>query len=354
MVKHDQAHEALKLYRDRPTRQIGLPPTFVIRALSDLGEFDQFDLNIEGKLHEIFDTYGVNLKKTSSSSLSEIYWLTRYALLREKGKLSDTHITVLRNLSINAKGPALTQIPSLIAVAEAMSGFTIMDERMRRAALKSGNELRILLGANSDFLGKPQTFKLNQIAVVQDNWSEEILNSGLADKPLSIMVKKTQGRIKHLHGRALGTINQAIERLPGEVMIDGGGLDLDTQILLFRSFTHEFYKPLREAILRDFDSLNLLNSLFGSVVEAMTIIPKELEVKNLRHRLDRDTRSWVSGFIAFADQARLLPLIFEQLERHSINPKTWQVCDSFKAWDMALCKGRSSLWQPKNKRQELS
>jgi len=110
LVAQGHAMRALELYRHRPTRQPGMPPTFVIRALVSLG--DLYGEMVEPKkvLLELSQHLAKRQRKIPRQAVERLYWLTRLEMLKGDQLLS-LHLELLRdacrNLKFNQQNGAL-------------------------------------------------------------------------------------------------------------------------------------------------------------------------------------------------------------------------------------------------------
>lgn len=96
LVAQGRGPRALAIYRERPTRERGIPPTFVIRALAQTGDWDNDDVQGDKVLEELrrhVRIRGGNLQRVMAERL---YWLTRLEMLRQP-ELKRAHVEVLRD-----------------------------------------------------------------------------------------------------------------------------------------------------------------------------------------------------------------------------------------------------------------
>lgn len=348
MVKADRAREALDLYLARPTRPPGLPPTFVIQAQADLGEWDERITDIDAILEREADDW-LRRKSLGPEALSRIYWITRLAL-QAHGRLSSPHAALLRDASETATGPGLSTLPALLAIAEAIHGEPIMAGRMRAQALKTDAAGRTLL---SPFRGSvPATLDLFDagIAVVQSDWLQRVaLMQEAMPNPADVArLRELQSRIDALHARPIAQVNQLFNKMRERVRIEPAAVrDPDGAVLLFRGLVPEFHRPLREALLALCENGTADQELRGLVDAAfnrMSIRPAELEPSIFYRRLRVNPRAWCTAFISYADRCRLLPGVCELLARYSGDKKIGRIASSFLAWESALFRGTPSDW----------
>jgi hypothetical protein len=353
MVRDDRAREALELYRSLPTRPKGHPPTFVIQAQADLGEWDRRHVDVEAILKEESDVWLAS-KPLSPEALSRIYWLTRFALLEKDGRLSRPHIDLLKKICPLVKGTGLNRLPALLAVAEGISGALIMDSRMYSSALKTEAAGRVILVKHSQlkFRLKPVLVLDGQLAVTQRDWWARI--AGVSNEAFwlatdAARLQHLQARMDRLHARPIARVNQLFDQVRDQALIRPDALSMPGAVLLLRGMTTEFHRPLREALLavsNDGRAGALTRSLLNPILEKMSIRPLELDPENFYQRLEKNPQAWYSAFIAYADRCRLLPSLCERLKSVTDDGnKLKRVVTSFLAWDKALSGGIASGWQ---------
>ena len=289
-------------------------------------------------------------ERHSPDDLSQIYWLTRLALQQQKGWLSGLHVDVLHQVSQSARGPGLTQLPALIVVAEATMGRPIMLARMRQASLKAGSEARLLLGLGLDLGEFPNLeMAVGQLAVVQADWLSTLTTSrqiGLAI-PL-LRLDSVQKALTDLNVQPIADANGLFDGLKEDIPLLPNGLKHWELALLCRGRTPEFHRPMREALLTicgDGIVGPLTRTVIDPVLHAMTIRPAEMRPNVFYERLAGNPRAWAAALIGFADQARLLPLLAQRLAELAPAENARKIAESFLAWDRALCRGGSSLWE---------
>lgn len=120
LVTQGRGRRAIELYRERPTREPGAPPTFVIRALADTAQWDTGEVRPEAVLDELRADMARRKSGIGRSTVDRLYWLTRFELLRAC-RLCTSHEALLRDacarLAFNAQNGALM---GLVATAEAL------------------------------------------------------------------------------------------------------------------------------------------------------------------------------------------------------------------------------------------
>lgn len=121
LVAQGRSARALEIYRDRPTRDKGVPPTFVIRALAQTGDWAGDDVDAAQVVRELrrhFDARGANMQQPM---VERLYWLTRVEMLRTPA-LDRAHVDLLRDTCRTLKfRPRDGALFGLVGVAEAQA-----------------------------------------------------------------------------------------------------------------------------------------------------------------------------------------------------------------------------------------
>lgn len=121
LVAQGRSPRALQMYRARPTREPGAPPTFVIRALALTGDWQDGEVESARVLAEVrrqFQARGGNLQRTM---VERLHWLTRLELLR-RDALEHDHVELLRDVCRTLKfRPQNGALLGLVGLAELQS-----------------------------------------------------------------------------------------------------------------------------------------------------------------------------------------------------------------------------------------
>lgn len=367
LVKRGDAWPALELYRSRPTRPFGVPPTFVLQALADTAEWwtgeAHADLVME-QLQEVSPPVG----RLSGRLLSRLYWITRLRLLSEE-RLSPYHIDVLRWL---CRGISPGVFPSLIAVAEAFHGVhTAPDSWIRgKGAVEAHTRLYLVraLRFGDAIYWRPN---LEALTVAQADWWNRLRQdaAGLADLDhtkfsyAEDMLRRLNGAPYAEVGRALRelrTIRPALALRPKHPNFVAGA------VLLLRGTTIEFHRPLRAALIEALyghpsvrDSVRRkahlpyrheIRFLLEDLCSSMTIVPREFLPQHLWGMVESNPEDWIGALVSFADRARLLPELCVRCLGPDIDDsrpefqRLKRVAKSFLAWDRAISGPEGSGW----------
>jgi hypothetical protein len=355
LVEADKAREALELYDRSPTRPDGHPPTFILQALADLGEWDSGLANIESIVGSEGDAW-LEPRSLRPPDLSRIYWTTRLAMLAGNGRLSPSHAYVLRRVSSDARAAKLTALAELVGVAEAISGERIMEEPMRSYALRQEATPRVVLTAWMEAVANYASLEVGDLAVAQTDWWKRIerwkhpfegWQDAFSNKAGINRLQRVQAQIDGLAGEPMAQVNLTFGRLKERIEVVPSKLRKEQRVLLLRGQTIEFHRPLREALLvycADRKAGPLVRSVFYPTLVRMSIWPAEMNPETFFRRIEANPHAWCTAFVSFADRCRLLPSLCESLLERNDNAKARRVASSFLAWDRAIGDGHQSDW----------
>lgn len=342
LVGDDRAAEALAMYRERPTREPGAPPTFVIQAVADLGEWDCEDIAISAVVEDLSSKLS---PRSVNANIDRIYWITRFALQRDTGKLERSHIDLLQTVCNYLTGPGLATLPPLLAVAEAFCDERLMSPRMMGGIRGNEGEGRIYLVRRQQLNAD---LAIGQFAVTQRDWLARIRRTRAVASVEAL--SWVQRQIDDLHGQPIAMVNQQFMKLREGIEIDWNGRDMSAGTLLLRGMTAEFLRPLREGMAGVIaeGGTERLRPILDRTTMAMTVRPAELEPDTFHERLRANPRAWLSAFVSYADRSRLLPgLCADLAETLASSDVTGagvaRVARSYLAWDEAL--GGGSDWR---------
>jgi hypothetical protein len=365
LVRGGRAEQALALYRQRPTRAPGLPPTFFIQALADSSEWDTNEVNAAALVEEVKTACEQSGKRLSGTLLSRIYWLTRYELLRHPKPLAPDHEDVLRMVAdrVSPDGAFLV-MPSMIAAAEAFSRWHIAPETWVGARESIHLEPRFYLvhalSFNAEFAIKPN---LEDVVVTQKNWARRVMSKARtvlqptrqpAAGPGQIDI--AQRGLSALHSKPYAVVAKETRGLRRALELTFGKDSREAAILLLRGASIEFHRPLRSALsacLLEAASTKPEHAVpiwtaLESISRKLSIRPKEFDRKLLRVLVASNPAEWLGSYISYVDRSRLLPELCQQLARIKANTvarkRLVRVARAFAAWDRALCRGGSSAW----------
>lgn len=342
LVGDDRAAEALAMYRERPTREPGVPPTFVIQALADLGQWQGDEIDVRAVVEEILRNLS---PRAMGANVERAYWITRFALQRDMGKLSRPHIELLQTYVSYLKGPGLATFPPLLAIAEAFSDERILSPQMITGIQGNEGEGRIYLARRQKM---SRDLAAGLFAVTQRDWFDRVRKTRAVEKADGL--GGIQRQLDALHGQPIAMVSQQFTRFRQAFDISWNGEDMPAGVLLLRGMTAEFLRPLREVLtgIAAQEGAETLRAVIDRTIAAMTIRPAEMDPGILHERLAANPRAWLSAFLSYADRSRLLPGFCEDIatafeKEGDAGRDAARVARAFLAWDMAL--GGGSDWR---------
>jgi hypothetical protein len=369
LVKRNRAADALRLYRARPTRPPGLPPTFVLQALADNAEWETGEVDTEAVLTEHLNNPTSKSGPGVNAIRSRLYWLTRYELLRSPTGLSERHMDVLRDASesTSGRGPVLL-FPGVLAVAEALRPGKRSEAPegwfAARGAIES--QTRLFLVEHLHF-GRSISWQphVDALLVTQPDWPERARAILSRMEPPLITKGKGRGELSQIDDVAaffrknpegtldlpgLNTWLRTLRR-PVSVTIDQQTAQGDA-ILLLRGLTTEVHRPLRAAIARLVVAEPAMRSELEAIVyrcvEGFGVQPREFSAGELNARIERDLSGLFAIVIPYADRSRRLPNLCRDLlplgSATSSASAVTRVARAFLNWDMAICAGGDSAY----------
>ncbi|WP_454918735.1 hypothetical protein [Xanthobacter sediminis] len=361
LVKRGHADAALKLYRDRPVRPEGKPPTFVLQALADGGYYDTGEVDADAIAAETADELERTPDTLSNSLRSRIYWLTRFQLMAQPGPLSDLHQSVLATAArrFSGSGPVLL-FPSITSVAEAFapkrgpiapsSWFGI------KGSIESETRMflvhHLLFGRNP--VWQPH---IDALLTLQPDWPQTALDGGarVNGPDLAWWMQQLRELVFPFNSKPKTQLdlNSFLRRLriPISLQLTSRTSHLQA-VLLLRGLTTEFHRPLRATMTRHVaSSAGAGARLIATTVEMLDELPlriSELQEYEWRRRAERDISAALGIALPFIDRARRLPSFCERLlvvaGRGKAGGELVSVASAFLEWDNALSVGLSSDW----------
>jgi hypothetical protein len=360
LVNRARAADALALYRERPTRPRGRPPTFVIQALADNAEWDTAEVEVAAVAKEIRARLGPPGQGVPNELRSRLYWLTRYKMLARPGMLSAPHLALLHDVArrIAPRGPDLL-FPAILAVAAAFSSDAeLLPAAWFDATGAIESETRMFLVAHlygdRAWEGRPH---LDQLWVMQQDWPSRAARALAATR----FGEEWRGVLKRLEraplelppgpeGPDVPWLNKIIRAMRVAVPVAvGPATAKEDAILLLRGMTREVHRPLRAAVGRLAVRRDYCAELAQIAVRAATRLGmplREFSPVELRERLERDLPGVFTVLIPCADRARTLPQLCAELAGLKVDcielRNLRRVAETVLAWDGAICAGSNS------------
>lgn len=367
LVAQGRGPLALATYRARPTRASGIPPTFVIRALAQTGDWDNEDVHRDKVLEELrlhFAMRGGNMQRPM---VERLYWLTRLEMLRG-GELCRSHIEMLRDacrrLKFKAQDGALF---GLVGTAEALHSATDGLSLIAPAAWPPprtdvGPELRFSMVrtvfgqlSSQETSNRWISTTLGAMILLDEHWGDELIQLSrqefLQVAGGESFLEEIKAHITGLRSAPLVEVEQFISSCRDvPVHINLSRVEPWIAANILRGTLVEFHSPL--ATLLTADSLQLSLSRLMRFVQELILPPSavltlaEFTSEDRRESHERNLQAAVSAVIVMLDRARALGEFCRQLVRDPsklLNPNdpkaTQRVLDlsgCYMAWDRAL------------------
>jgi hypothetical protein len=340
LVSRSDPLAALSLWRERPVGEPGRPPTFVIQALAETGEWDDGSLDIEEAVEDLKWMNPVE-------RLRRLTAVTRLALLRRPAPLSNAHASFIHQVLSDSPREAarVVELCAIATVAEALGNEAIVPYELLDDSAAVASETRLYLvhtwRFGQRFKWRPQ---LDALVTIQRDWADRV--GHLGDWLEYGDVREAQGMIDGLHGGPLDAVTRVLERLRRPVRIhtkpDRG--DQVAHILLLRGPTPEFYRPVRQALREAFTSGEGIEELMTRLSAGLSIRPKDLEPRIFAARAQRDPVSMFLALATYVDRARVMAVLLDSACAISDAAKLHRVRDTWHFWDRSIGSGMSSSW----------
>jgi hypothetical protein len=367
LVAQGRGVRALELYRDRPTRARGIPPTFVIRALAQTGDWNNDDVEAEKVLDELRRHINIRAGNLQRVMAERLYWLTRLELLRQPG-LSRSHVEVLRDacrgLKFTRSNGALF---GLVATTEALQSADCSFSPIAPASwppLRAdvGPELRFSMVRTAyDQLpsreGRGGSISTTLVAMLRldEDWVDDLVvmseRAWIRFQDGAGLLHDLKSQFQSLRAATLAQVEQFVSSCRDiRVSIDLARIPPGLASRLMRGTLVEFHSPL--STLLSAPSLKLSVSGLMRFVRELQGAPRavlpvsELESDVTSSSNWRNVQPKVTAVIVALDRARLLAEFCRALERspgqllasgdsYAVQ-RVLEVCRRYLAWDRAL------------------
>ena len=253
LVARGKLTEAIELYRNRPTRPPGVPPTFVIQALTDAALWDSKDVDLAPLIGGVQRMAAHGKGRISPKGLKLIYWVTRYCLVSDPKSaprlVRPFLAAIFERLSTTGSTFALASLASVVEALSPKQGPIVPVSwlaRKRRIAAETRIYLvhRLHYGALHRFAPP-----LDSIVVIQKDWARRVTVK--RSSPFGQSFRPPQGTQKLLqsldHAR-FAEVSKVMRGLRRAVPVSLQDLERDQAVDLLRGMTIEFHKPLRYAL----------------------------------------------------------------------------------------------------------
>lgn len=389
LVAQGRAARALALYRERPTREAGVPPTFVIRAMSQTGDWHQGDVEAQRVLDELHAHFTRRGNHMQQPMVERLYWLTRLEMLRGE-QLPRTHVELLRDicrsLKFNSQNGAFF---GLVGMAEALQSVPgAVGDGMRNAGSRGRKPLSLIAPAtwpppraavgpelrfsmvrtvygqleSDDPKGRWISSTLGAMILLDERWPELLMRlngeEALSIPEASYLVWELPKRMQQLREQSLAQVEQFVASCRDvKVRINLGRIAPRDAAVLMRGNLVEFHMPLSTLLSADavwganFADDRLLRMLMRFVerlaLPPSVILPlKEFQSAQQRQNQSRNLQAATSAVVVMLDRANALAKFCRQLvlapsalfdgrNEQAVKP-VLELINRYLAWDRAL------------------
>jgi hypothetical protein len=379
LVAQGHVERALQLYRDRPTRDPGAPPTFVIRALALSGATYGADVDPGIVLAEVRGHMNRNRNLLQRREYERLYWLTRLVML-DQAALPRAHIELLADVCQASRfkrnwGPLYGLVGMLEALQSDAGPLCIAPAAWPPPNADVGPEQR--LGMTRTRLGQFWSHGLG------DRWISTRLGSLLQfdTRWPGLLIACLHQEILQIDGgeSRLEELERRLERLRGapllaaeelvascrevRVRINLGMLEPDTAPALLRGTLVEFHAPLA-CVLSDRtlwgegrstqEILRRLLQVTGELRLPQTMILPfaDFESEERRNRYASNLHAAIGALIVGLDRSAALAQFTLALlaQQGGLFPEAGQdslqrlrvLCERYGAWNEAVGNGRAA------------
>ncbi len=366
LVAQGRGARALALYRERPTREHGIPPTFVIRALAQTGDWENDDVQGDKVLEELrrhARIRGGNLQRVMAERL---YWLTRLEMLRQP-ELNRAHIELLRDacrgLKFTTSNGALF---GLIGTAEALQSANgrlslIAPESWPPPRANVGHEIRFSLvrsvfgqiSAREPLDGWVST-SLGAMLTLSEEWVDDLVGLSRQQK---FQIGGGESHLLELKAQVAGLrvaplveVEQFVSSCRDvPVRIDLPRIPPELASGILRGTLVEFHSPLSTLLTAE---LKLSERALMQFVRTLHVPPgavltlSEFDSSDARGVSERNLLPTVTAVIVALDRARVLAEFCRKLvsdpaqllpfEDSNAVQRLLDLCRRYLDWDRAL------------------
>lgn len=334
LVAQGRGRRALKLYRERPTRAQGIPPTFVIRALALTGDWERGEeVDAQRVLQAVRQHFELRGNTLQPAMLERLYWLTRLEMLRG-GPLPAAHAEFLRDACRSLKfGQRNGAFLGLVGVAEALQTTQaaplslIAPADWPPSGVDVGPELRFCaVRATRGRLSPADRARwvsttLGAMLLLDERWPALLQRLSL-EQVLSLpenyyLLHELPALLDRQRNESLAGVEKFVASCRDvKVRIDLARLAPADAAVLLRGSLVEFHAPLSALLsadalwdLYDDDSLlrKLLTFVEGLGMPSSAIVPlREFQSRQHRQSQARDPQAATSAVLVMLDRAGCL------------------------------------------------
>jgi hypothetical protein len=379
LVDQGDPSMALDLWRRRPAGQQGCPPTFVLRALADTGDWAGSEADIATLTDELSDK-SVGRETDRPRTDERLYWTLQYALLAKPfgfARGSEEFRPLIKLLKRfhdrKHKSNLGREFVALSAIVEGLCEERILPERLfdssgpyascTRMYLQRGRWSGRVLQWHVEF-AHLITLQRN-FAASFSNKHQDVLRSGthvvfqsLATAATANVLRSIQSEINGLHGKPIDRAQKVTELMKRKATVRAGrheSSDRALEVRLLRGATPELHRPARQALVEALvedrysaipnrSSQERVMEFASEAFRLFSIKPAELNPKRFAARASADPQAAFLTFVQFADRARVLESALLVARTHAIDEgKIMRVVSALRAWDWALAR-QSADW----------
>lgn len=401
LVAQGRAARALALYRERPTRAAGIPPTFVIRAMSQTGDWHQGDVDAQRVLDELHAHFTRRGNHMQQPMVERLYWLTRLEMLRGH-QLPRPHVELLRDicrsLKFNSQNGAFFGLVGMAEALQSVQGAVGNGIRNNgswgtlplsliapanwpppRAAV--GPELRFSMVRTAygqlksdDPKGRWISSTLGAMILLDERWPELLIRlngeEALSMPEASYLVWELPKRMQQLRDQSLAQVEQFVASCRDvKVRLNLARIAPRDAVVLMRGNLVEFHTPLSTLLSADalwganYADDRLLSRLMRFVerlaLPPSVILPlQEFQSAQRRQNQSRNLQAATSAVVVMLDRANALAAfgrelalspseLFDGKDEQAVKP-VLELIDRYLAWDRAL----NPVQQPKRQNHD--
>lgn len=367
LVARGRGRRALEIYRERPTRERGIPPTFVIRALAQTGDWDNDDVQIDKVLEELRRHVKARSGNLQRVMAERLYWLTRLEMLREP-RLSRAHIEVLRDacrgLRFSTSNGALF---GLVATSEALQSVNGQLSLIAPASwplprAKLGHEIRFSMVRTAfdqiptrDPLDGWVSTSLGAMLTLSEDWVDDLVRLAREERFQigggESYLLDLKAQIASLRAAPLVEVEQFVASCRDiAVRIDLPRIPPEIAFRVMRGTLVEFHSPLSTLLtssslfLSERTLMQFVKSLH--VPQSAVLALSESDSSDSRGVSERNLLPTVTAVIVALDRARVLADFCQALVREPARllpadesrpvQRVLDLCRRYLDWDQAL------------------
>lgn len=309
LVTSGNALQSLSIYRERPTRERGTPPNFVIEALCDeaLWNTDRSDpafVETEAVIEELHRDY----RKKGLVDFERLRLIARLELLR--GETSVLKPERLLDMALHlTNGAPDTGLRSILRIADAMSGQRIL--RMipppKSAASFQTTPRNLIPDADGWLPIDVPSIRVDAIVKFDPLWIdtfEQMLERSTI-RPVRLPVPNLVPMLARLKRSRFSTVAELLRVLRVNVRMTIPDMSPQSAQMMLQGSFPELQKPLvsavRDLALRDHQ---LASSLITRTRDAFPACPRDF--RDIEGLLERNDAAWLPAFLSYVDRSGLL------------------------------------------------